>query len=276
MPARHARFVFCYLPLCSALLLASPVQAQEPDKPVKHTQPIKVSSNIAVPLSEVRALTPEEVYESHIATMYKTTSRVNQEVAARSLLQRNPNVITEDFRFIEAVLQNSVAYDRINRLVDNVRKNNSQLDKLSNFLYKTYQGVNTMTPENELKGFNALIYTLYRDDKRYSANGGNNAEMAGLQAKQLHIYQNGSKEEREALFAGLKTVFDGMDKRDKTNVQVVAKALFKNMEQALLIKYRNSKQKGDILNIYSNKSDVIFDTFFSYLGMSKNELATKQ
>ncbi|MDP5030957.1 MAG: hypothetical protein NWQ57_10745, partial [Paraglaciecola sp.] len=112
MPAHHARFVFGYLPLCSALLLASPVQAKDyasclseklqgithdaavkamtgacrAQYPDKAAQPIKVSSNIAVPLSEVRALTPEEVYEGHIATMYKTTSRANQEIAARSLL----------------------------------------------------------------------------------------------------------------------------------------------------------------------------------------------
>ena len=272
MPAHHARFVFGYLPLCSALLLASPVQAQESDKPLKHTQPIKVSSNIAVPLSEVRALTPEEVYEGHIATMYKTTSRVNQEVAARSLLQRNPNVITEDFRFLEAHQKNHVASHVIYRLVEPVEEKDPQIKNLDYVLYHTYGG--QITPDIEVKAFNALIYTLYRDDKRYSANGGNNAEMAGLQAKQLYIYQNGSKEEREALFAGLKTVFDGMDKRAQTNVQVVAKALLINIGNISGPTYDKTKDIEQ-LRRHSSNSDYVFNSF-SNGDFTKRELFQKK
>ena len=295
MPAHHARFVFGYLPLCSVLLLASPVQAKDyasclneklqgithdaavkaiteacrAQYPDKAAQPIKVSSNIAVPLSEVRALTPEEVYEGHIATMYKTTSRVNQEVAARSLLQRNPNVITEDFRFLEAHQKNHVASHVIYRLVEPVEEKDPQIKNLDYVLYHTYGG--QITPDIEVKAFNALIYTLYRDDKRYSANGGNNAEMAGLQAKQLHIYQNGSKEEREALFAGLKTVFDGMDKRYRTNVQVVAKALLRNISEISRQTYYSNKDTSIL-----EKNSFNFKLNLNNFDIKKEDLITKK
>lgn len=207
--------------------------------------------------------TTEEIYEGNIKTMYTTQSRANQEIAARSLLQRNPNVITEDFRFIEAMVQNAVGYARVNEMRMQVTNQNPQLTETYFFLYNTYRGHNTMTPENERRGFNALIYTLYRDDKRYSANGGNNAEMAGLQAKQLHIYQNGSKEEREVLFAGLKTVFDGMDKRDKTNVQVVAKALFRNTQELTSVNFRQKKYEE--AGVYNFNRELNYSNFLNHM-----------
>ena len=230
--------------------------------PEKKATPVRVAG--MTPLSEVESISKAQYYENKIHTMYNTTNRITQEVTAREILTMNPNAITEDFRFIEAMLLNGVGYARVNELRMEVTKANPQLANFYSSMYQTYGG--QMTPETEAKAFNALIYTLYRNDKRYSENGGNNAEMAGLQAKHLHIYQNDTKEAREAMFNTLKKQFDALPAREQHNVQIVAKALFHNTQNLVSQYYKNKAYEK--AGWHNHNRELNFSTF----GLNLEEL----
>ena len=221
--------------------------------PEKKAAPVRVAG--MTPLSEVESISEAQFYENKIHTMYNTTNRITQEVTAREILTMNPNAITEDFRFIEAMLLNGVGYARVNEMVDRLRHNNAQLNILVSSMYQTYCG--QMTPENEIKAFKALIYTLYRNDKRYSENGGNNAHMTSLQQVYARIYEEGNFDKLSKFYEEHFKNFHKRTKQEQINLNIILEALNKNsIHNYMIAENKNSSDLDKTINRMASISGI--------------------